>query len=174
MISSGALPGSYPWNPRHTWLWGKIYGADPGNHPGRDVHGRSRQDIISEVVTILDSSLFVYFQTEYRNKYFVTGTPGGFGRSAPYTPTANTPFMTPFNTPGDEIEIPFLVLLTQCIPTRPIRDPPIFRLRQWVGNSPRIRQRGNSESRWWWISWWRGHSWGQHTQVGGTGSLNVL
>merc|ERR1719228_3084022 len=28
------------------------------------------------------------------------GTPGGFGRSAPYTPTANTPFMTPFNTPG--------------------------------------------------------------------------
>ena len=118
MISSGALPGSYPWNPRHTWLWGKIYGADPGNHPGRDVHGRSRQDIISEVVTILDSSLFVYFQTEYRDKYFVTGTPGGFGRSAPYTPTANTPFMTPFNTPGDEIEIPFLVLFNTMHPNQ--------------------------------------------------------
>merc|ERR1719220_2763739 len=31
------------------------------------------------------------------------GTPGGFGRSAPYTPTANTPFMTPFNTPGPSV-----------------------------------------------------------------------
>ena len=30
------------------------------------------------------------------------GTPG-FGRSAPYTPTANTPFMTPFNTPGNNV-----------------------------------------------------------------------
>merc|ERR1719474_295423 len=28
------------------------------------------------------------------------GQTPGFGRSAPYTPTANTPFMTPYNTPG--------------------------------------------------------------------------
>ena len=28
------------------------------------------------------------------------GQTPGFGRSAPYTPTANTPFMTPYATPG--------------------------------------------------------------------------
>lgn len=39
------------------------------------------------------------------------GTPG-FGRSAPYTPTANTPFMTPFNTPGEW-------MISPCTPVSP-------------------------------------------------------
>lgn len=30
-------------------------------------------------------------------------TPGGYGGNAPYTPTANTPFMTPYNTPGGPV-----------------------------------------------------------------------